>query len=201
MRSAVLFAVLLIPGLARSQGEAPSWPLLAQRMMAADTSVYAPPDLKRQIARHRERLMTGVSEAAARENHALSTQEYQAAAKARASQIVSALRNKQSFSETVYALGVLVHSVAMSYPPPAADSRAIEAAFRNRSTFFGYPAFALPERPSVFPAAPPAGSFTSAYDSAVTAGTRLFTWIWNGVGGDVSVVLQYPESKGPYGVR
>jgi hypothetical protein len=198
-KSLLLLITLFLASSAR--GQEGRWPLIAERMLAADATFYAPPDLKRQIAKNRDRFMAGVNDSSEAEKQGRTPSQYREAASSLAVRIVSAIRQKRSFADAVYMTGGLLHMVAMSYPPPGPDLKMIEGAWKARSAFQGYPDKPFGARAAVFPVPPSAASYQAAYDSAVTAGTRFLAWIWDGAGGDAAIARQYPESKGPYGVR
>ena len=65
--SSSLFAILSRSPLSSASARAAGWALADERRMAADAASYAPPDFKRQLAKHSRRLMQGVSDAAAGE--------------------------------------------------------------------------------------------------------------------------------------
>jgi len=176
---------------------APRWPLAVERLVAADAASYAPADMKRLLARRRDRFMQGVSDAYASEDGRRSPEQHRAAAARGARQVAQAIRDHQPFAQAFYELGGVVHELAESLPPrEAVDAKAI-----TRSTFLGYPAdpFADPEK--LVTARLAAGTTREAYDAALTLATRLFAWTWKRAGGDANVTKELPEVKGPYVVR
>jgi hypothetical protein len=173
------------------------WSVPDEARMAAEAASWAPPDFKRQLARHSRRLMQGVSDAAAAETGMRDAAAHRAAAARGARALAEAIREHTAFEEVVYQTGGIVHEFALALPPPAGAAADVPKTAR----FLGYPAepFVAPE---ILAAAPlPATTARERYDAAVTLSTRLLAWIWKAAGGDVSSVTQYPASKGPYAVR
>lgn len=177
------------------------WPLPLERLIAADAAFYAPPDLKRQLAKNRDRLMAGVTDARSGDRGGASPQRRAAAARA-ARNIAAGIRSRQPFADVAFAAGALVHEAAAAFPPPpgSGDDRALLGVAKT-ARFLGFPreAFAAPEALAALPLSDT--SARQAYDAAVTLSTRLLTWVWKQAGGDVSVAAQHPETKGPYVVR
>jgi hypothetical protein len=174
----------------------PRWPLVAERLMAADAASYAPPDMKRILARRRDRYMAGVSDAYAAENARRSRAEHLAAAARGARAIAQSIRDHHPFENAFYDLGGVVHELASALPPDGE----VDAKRLTSTRFLGFTPdpFADPETL----AAPVAAASTqAAYDVAVTQATRLFAWIWNRAGGDASIAKKFPQSNGPYVVR
>jgi len=170
------------------------WSVADEARMAAEAASWAPPDFKRQLARHSRRLMQGVSDAAAAETGTRDAAAHRAAAARGARALAEAIRRHAAFDEVVYQTGGIVHEFALALPPPAGTAANVPKAAR----FLGYPPepFAAPE---VLAAAPlSATTARDRYDAAVTLSTRLLAWIWKAAGGDASSVKQYPESKGPF---
>ena len=176
-----------------------AWPVTVEALMAADAASYAPPDLKRQLAKHRDRLMAGVKDAAAAETGERDAAAHRAAAVRGARALVKAIRQHVPFEKVAYEFGGVVHELAAASAPKGIDGASAVAAAKS-SAFLGYPArpFAEPEMLATFPAT---ASPRAAYDTSVTAATRLLAWIWKTSGGDASVTTKYPESEGPYVVR
>src|ERR1019366_4512203 len=166
--------------------------LADERRMAADAASYAPPEFKRQLAKHSRRLMQGVSDASAGE---IGTRDAAAARSARA--LAESIRRHTPFDEIAYQAGGIVHELAMAIQPGAAPTADTSSVAR----FLGFSAepFAAPEKLAA--AALPSGTPRECYDASVTLTTRLLAWIWKTAGGDASSVAQYPLSKGPYAVR
>src|SRR5512134_3322126 len=89
----------------------PAWPLSAELMIAADAARFAPPDFKRQLAKHRARLMAGVQAAATAETGTRDAAAHRAAAARAARQIAESIRRHVSFADVAYETGGLVHEV------------------------------------------------------------------------------------------
>jgi hypothetical protein len=197
----LLPAATALTALLFAPAHAPSaWPLQAELLMAADAASFAPPDFKRQLAKHRERLMAGVRDAAAGDPGARSQAEHRAAAARGARAVAKMIREHTPFAEVAYQCGGVVHEMAQAHPPPGEAAAA--GAVARSSSFLGYgpEPFADPERL----AAPPPSALASpraAFDTSVTLSTRLLAWIWKAGGGDASIVKKYPDSKGPFLVR
>ncbi len=173
------------------------WPLAAERLLAADAASYAPADMKRLLARRRERYMAGVSDAFAAEDGRRTPAQHRAAAARGARTIAQAIRDHEPFEQAFYDLGGVVHELAAALPPESeVDARGL-----TTSSFDGYTAdpFADPERLAA--AQLRSASTREAYDAVLTLSTRLFAWIWKRAGGDASAVSRFPESKAPYVVR
>lgn len=173
------------------------WSVADEARMAAEAASWAPPDFKRQLARHSRRLMQGVSDAAAAETGTRDAAAHRAAAARGARALAEAIRKHAAFDEVVYQTGGIVHELALALPPPAGSAADVSKTAR----FLGYTAepFAAPEILAATPL--PATTARERYDAAVTLSTRLLAWIWKAAGGDASSVTQYPASKGPYSVR
>ena len=193
--AACLAAVLFASG-ARA-AEPVRWSVADEARMAADASSFAPPDFKRQLARHSRRLMQGVSDAAAAEPGTRDATAHRAAAARRARALAEAIRRHAAFDEIVYQMGGIVHEFALALPPQGGAAGNAS----KISRFLGYPAepFAAPETLAAAPL--PATTARERYDATVTLSTRLFAWIWNAAGGDASIARQHPESKGPNSIR
>jgi len=177
-----------------------AWPLSAELRMAADAASFAPPDLKRQLAKHREKLMEGVRDAAAAETGKRDAAAHRAAAVRGAREIAAGIRKRMPFWDVAYQVGGIVHEIAMATAPVGlTEGAAVEAS--KRAIFRGFPAepFADPEK--LVSAPLPAADARTAWDTAVTLDTRLLAWIWKTAGGDARIVREYPEAKGPYVVR
>lgn len=191
----VSLAAALVLSAAAARGA--TWPEADERRMAADAASFAPPDFKRQLARHSRRLMQGVSDAAAAETGTRDAAAHRAAAARGARALAEAIRRHTAFDEVVYQTGGIVHELALALPPQAGPAADVSKTAR----FLGYPAepFAAPETLAAAPL--PATTARERYDAALTLSTRLLAWIWKAAGGDASSVTQYPASKGPYAVR
>ncbi|MFI5119549.1 MAG: hypothetical protein ACHQM4_04005 [Thermoanaerobaculia bacterium] len=199
MRCRPLLVSLAVSALALASApvRATGWALADERRMAADAASYAPPDFKRQLAKHGRRLMQGVSDASAGETGARDAAAHRAAAARGARALAESIRRHTPFDEIAYQAGGIVHEFAMAFQPAAAPGANTAAAAR----FFGYSPepFAAPERLAA--AALPSGTPRECYDASLTLTARLLAWIWKTAGGDASSVAQYPVSKGPYPVR
>ena len=190
--AAALMIVLLAPA---ARGAEPlRWSVADEARMAAEAASWAPPDFKRQLAKHSRRLMQGVSDAAAAETGTRDAAAHRAAAARGARALGEAIRRHTAFDEIAYQTGGIVHEFARALPPQGGTAADVSKTAR----FLGYPAepFAAPE--TLAAASLPAATARERYDAAVTLSTRLLAWIWKAAGGDVSFVKQYPESKGPY---
>ena len=190
---AALFALALSSAPARATG----WTLADERRMAADAASYAPPEFKRQLAKHSRRLMQGVSDASAGEIGTRDAAAHRAAAARGARALAESIRRHTPFDKIAYQAGGIVHELAMAIQPGAAPTADTSSVAR----FLGFSAepFAAPEKLAA--AALPSGTPRECYDASVTLTTRLLAWIWKTAGGDASSVAQYPLSKGPYAVR
>src|SRR5712692_734651 len=185
MRPRVAFAAFLL--LSAAARAVAAWPLSAELRMAADAASFAPPDLKRQLAKHRERLMTGVRDAAAAETGKRDAAAHRAAAARGARDIAAGIRKRTPFDDVAYQIGGIVHEIATAVVPPGlTEAAALEAA--KSCTFAGFSdePFADPEKLAA--ASLPAGDARAAWDTAVTLDTRLIAWIWKNAGGDASIV-------------
>jgi len=198
MRGRLLFISLATSfALSSASARATGWALADERRMAADAVSYAPPDFKRQIAKHSRRLMQGVSDAAAGESGTRDGTAHRAAAARGARTLAESIRRHTPFDEIAYQAGGIVHEFAMAYPPGAAPGAEASTGAR----FLGFPAepFAAPEKLAA--AALPSGTPRESYDASITLTARLLAWIWKSAGGDATSVAQYPVSTGPYAVR
>jgi len=159
--------------------------------MAAETASWAPPDFKRQLAKHSRRLMQGVADAAAAGQGTPGSAAQREAAARGARNLAAAIRRHEPFDAVAYAAGAIVHAVATAYAPAAFGAS-------GPSSFLGFPAepFAAPE--TLAAAKLPAATDEARRAAAITLGARLLAWTWKTAGGDASFVSQYPESKGPY---
>lgn len=167
------------------------WSVAEEARIAAEAASWAPPDFKRQLAKHSKRLMQGVADAAAGDRLAPRAPEHRAAAARGAHSIADGIRRHEAFSEIAYRAGALAHVAAMAYAPDAAGAA-------GPSPFAGFTAdpFAPPE--TLAGAALPSGTDAARRAAAVTLSARLLAWAWKNAGGDASIVAQYPETKGPY---
>lgn len=176
---------------------APRWPLLNERLIAADAASYAPPDLKRLVTRFRKRYMAGINDAVAAETHRRTPAEHRAAAARGARLAAAGVREHRKLEDVVYELGGVVHEAAAAFAPAAAFDPATLRG--SRFAGFGAAPFADPEKLAVEPL--PSSSPVEAHDAAVTLATRLFAWTWKTAGGDAGIVKEYPQGQGPYVVR
>jgi hypothetical protein len=188
--ASVLVFVLAAPG-ARA-AEPVRWSVADEARMAAEAASWAPPDFKRQLAKHSRRLVQGVADAAASERLAPGAPAHRDAAARGARALAAAIRRHDSFESVAYGAGAILHAAAMAYAPDAAP------ATPGASPFLGFPAnpFAAPE--TLAAAKLPTATAAERRAAAVTLSARLFAWTWKTAGGDASFVTQYPESKGPY---
>src|SRR5512140_3272990 len=187
--SALLAAALLAPA---ARGAEPArWSVADEVRMAAEAASWAPPDYKRQLAKHSRRLMQGVADAAAAERLAPGQPAHRDAAARGARSLAAAVRRHSSFADVAYDAGALLHAAAMAYAPDAAG-------VPGPSPFLGYPAdpFAAPE--TLAAAKLPAATGAERRAAAITLTVRLLAWTWKTAGGDASTVRLYPDSKGPY---
>jgi hypothetical protein len=207
-RAAALLALILgvaePPAVRAATPEPGSWPLSTELMIAADAASYAPPDLKRQLAKHRARLMAGVKDAAAADRGTRDVAARRAAAARGAREIAQAIRRHSSFADVAYEAGGLVHEIATAAWTsaggfPAADAAAAPKAGR----FLGYSATPSADPDLLAASLSPAkgAPASQAYDDAVTVSTRLLAWIWRTAGGDASITSKHPDSAGPYPIR
>jgi len=197
-----LLLPLLIAAGRGAAAEPARWPVPAAGLLAADAAACAPPDFKRMLARHPGRLMEGVRAGLAG-SPARDDAARRAALAAGTRRIARAILEHHPFADVAYEAGGLAAEAALLFPPAASDGNeaALVALARGGATFRGFPARPL-DAPETLVAAPlPAGTAREAYDSALTLSARLLAWIWNAAGGDASIALARPESKGPYPVR
>ena len=189
-------AAVFLAGAAHGSGPA-RWSVVDEGRMAADAASFAPPDFKRQLAKHGRRLMQGVSDAAAGETGKRDVAAHRAAAARGARALAESIRRHTAFDEVVYQAGGIVHELALVLPPRAGAGTETSKSAR----FLGYPPepFAPPE--VLAAAALPAATDRERYDAAVTLSTRLLAWIWKTAGGDASAVAKNPAAKGPYAIR
>ena len=196
MRDRLLLVSLAAALLAPAAAAAPParWSVADEARIAAEAASWAPPDFKRQLAKHSRRLMQGVSDAAAAETGTRDAAAHRAAAARGARALAEAIRRHIAFDEVAYQTGGIVHEFALALPPQGAAAADVSKSAR----FLGYPGepFAAPE--TLAAAALPTANARERYDAAVTLSTRLLAWIWKTAGGDASCVKQYPEAKGPY---
>lgn len=188
--AAALACALLAP--AARAAEAVRWSVGDEARMAAEAASWAPPDFKRQLAKHSRRLMQGVADAAAADRLEPGAASHRDAAAGGTRALAAAIRRHVSFDSVAYQAGAILHAAAMAYapdaPPPALPA----------SAFLGFPPepFAAPE--TLAGARLPAASAAERRAAAVTLAARLFAWTWKTAGGDASFVTRYPDSKGPY---
>jgi hypothetical protein len=190
---AAAFALVLLSPATRA-AEPARWSVADEARIAAEAASWAPPDFKRQLAKHSRRLMQGVSDAAAAGTGTRDAAAHRAAAARGAHALAAAIRRHMAFDEVAYQTGAIVHELALALPPPGGTA----TDFSKTARFLGFPAepFAAPETLAAAPL--PAATARERYDAAVTLSSRLLAWIWKTAGGDASIVKKYPESKGPY---
>lgn len=180
-----------------------TWPLKAELFIAADALSYAPPDLKRQLVRHRAMLMEGLRDAHETETYKRDEAGHIAAAARGARALATAIRGHARFSDVAYQLGGIVHELAVAnFPagPPPADAVTLITASK-KSAFLGFPAQPFRDPDALLALPLPQGTPRQAFDRTATQALRLLAWIWKTAGGDASITSQYPESKGPYVIR
>jgi hypothetical protein len=193
MRRPALLAALAFlaaaPG-ARAAGPVP-WSVADEARIAAEAASWAPPDFKRQLAKHSRRLMQGVADAAAADGLPPGDPAHRAAAAKGTRTLAAAIRRHSAFADVAHDAGAIVHAAAMAYAPDAPGAK-------GPSPFLGFPAdpFAAPE--TLAAAKLPAATAAQRRAAAVTLAARLLAWTWKTAGGDASIVTQYPEAKGPY---
>ena len=204
MRARPLALVLpvLLAAWDSAAGEAARWPVPAVGLMAADAAASAPPDFKRMLAKHRDRLMEGVRAGLAA-SPARAAAERRSALAAGTRRVAQSIRDHRPFAEVAYEAGGLVAEVSLLFPPagPGTGEADLVALARSGASFRGYPLRPFDAPETLVSAALPAGTPREAYDSGLTLSARLLAWIWNTAGGDASAAAARPESKGPYPVR
>jgi hypothetical protein len=178
----------------------PAWPANVERLMALDAAVHAPPDLKRQLVKHRDRLLDGVGDAVSDETGTRDRAAHLAAAAQGARLLGAGIRQHRRFEDVAYEMGGIVHELAAAIPPPPAGEAALRETSR-RATFLGFSPDPFRDPRSLVSLPLPSSSAREAFDAVVTHATRLAAWAWKAAGGDASVALTLPESKGPYVVR
>ena len=199
---ALLVPLALLAAAPSPAAEVARWPLPAAAVMSADAAVNAPPDLKRQLVRHRTRLMEGVKAGLA-SSPARDAAARRAALASGARRIAQAIRDHRRFEDVAFEVGGLVAEAALLCGPPGPEPLDGDLIYfaSERSVFRGFTARPF-DAPETLVAAPlRTDNPREAYDSGVTLATRLLAWIWNAAGGDASIALARPESKGPYPVR
>jgi hypothetical protein len=161
----------------------------AQAGAEALLSGHAPPDLKRQLVKHRDRLMQGVADAVAADDASRDAAARRAAAVRGARAIAQRIREHAKFGDIAYEIGGLVHECAAIEGLPGTAPR--------QSTFAGFPKDPFRDPEALLSVR--VGS--DRWEAALTRATRLMTWLWKSAGGDASLAARLPESKGPYVVR
>lgn len=200
MRRLPLVLVLSIAAARELSGaEPPAWGLAVEALMAADAASYAPPDLKRQLVKHRDQLMAGVKTALEAEARPRDAAVHRATAARGARSIAQRIRGHEPFADIAYEVGGLVHELAAADPPHASGAELQRAA--RSASFLGYSAAPFAEPEAILSAPLPSASTRDAYDASLTRATRLLAWIWKASGGDASIVKKFPETKGGYGIR
>jgi hypothetical protein len=196
-RQPLLVSLAALFVLAAPSARGTEWAVADERRMAADAASFAPPDFKRQLAKHSRRLIQGVTDAAAGEAGTRDAAAHRAAAVRGARALAEAIRRHAPFDEIAYQAGGVVHELARAQAPRSAVPAGTSASARFLG-FSGEP-FAAPE--TLAAATLPSATARDRYDAAVTLTTRLLAWVWKTAGGDASSVTQYPAAKGPYVVR
>ncbi len=194
---ACLSAVLVAPA------QAARWPLPAELLVGADAAALAPPDFKRQLVKHRDRLMAGIRDAAEADSGKTDAASHRAAAARLARKMATAIRGRTPFGDVAFLAGGLVHEAAEAARlSGGADPQELLRASK-RSRFLGYSSapFADPDALAAGILLSPRATPGEVYDAAVTVSTRLLAWVWKSAGGDASIVTRYPESGGPYPLR
>jgi hypothetical protein len=170
--------------------------------MAADAASNAPPDFKRQLVKHRTRLMEGVKAGLAA-SPARDAAGRRAALASGARKIAQAIRDHRRFEDVAWEAGGLVAEASLLCGPPGPEPLDGDLLYfaSERSVFRGFTARPF-DAPETLVAAPlRTDNPREAFDSGVTLSARLLAWIWNAAGGDASAALARPEAKGPYRVR
>lgn len=201
MRTLAFLFPLLLAGSAAA-GEIARWPVTAAALMAADAAGNAPPDFKRQLAKHRTRLMEGVKAGLAA-SPARDAAGRRAALASGARKIAQAIRDHRRFEDVAYEAGGLVAEASLLCGPPGPERFESDLLYfaSERSSFRGFTSRPF-DAPETLVAAPlRTDNPREAFDSGVTLSARLLAWIWNAAGGDASAALARPEAKGPYRVR
>lgn len=175
--------------LATSGTAAPAATPSPEVMLAADAAVYAPPDLKHQLVRNRARLMQGVADAVAAESGKRDAAGHKAAATRVAREIAKRIRSHARFADVAYEVGGLVHECAAMEGVPAAPP--------TSALFAGYTADPFRDPDTLFAVR----EGTPRWDAALTRATRLLAFVWKAAGGDASIALRMPVTKGPWPVR
>jgi hypothetical protein len=172
--------------------------------MGADAAAKVPSDFKRQLVKHRQRLMTGIRDAASAETGTRDAAAHRAAAARAARSLAAGIRAHRPFSDVAWEAGGIVHESAAAALLEAgvADASGLARAAK-RARFLGYTAtpFAEPELLAGSAPALPGAAPEAVYDDALTTATRLLAWVWKAAGGDASITSRYPVSGGPYVVR
>ncbi len=196
-------AAAFLSALLAAPAPAADWPLRAELLVGVDAAALAPPDFKRQLVKHRDRLMAGIRDASASRSRGGDAAAHRAAAASLARKAAAAIRGRTPFDDVAALAGGIVHEAALAaLLASGAEPGELERASR-RARFLGYTArpFADPEDLASGVGLAPGASPSDVYDGAVTTATRLLAWVWKNAGGDASIVGKYPESKGPYVLR
>lgn len=114
---AIVAAALLAP-----PGRAAAWTPATQQSMVTWAARIAPPDLRRQIARHEDELRAGVlapftDEAPQRHVAEPAAGELRATIVAETARAIEMIRSHRRFEEIVFQLGVVSHFVADAHNP------------------------------------------------------------------------------------
>lgn len=199
MGASLAIALFLLASPAPRDG----WPLSAELLVGADAAALAPPDFKRQLVKHRERLMAGIRDAAEADSRRNDAPAHRAAAARQARKIAAAIRGRTPFEDVAFMAGGLVHETAEAGRLSGGADAGELARASKRARFLGYSSapFADPEILAAGIPLSPGATPGAVYDAAVTVSTRLLAWVWRNAGGDASIVTKYPESGGPYPLR
>ena len=149
----LILAALLLAGLGASTAFA--WTPATQVTIGENAASISPPDLTRQIARHREAFRRGLLspfEAAPQKAHVKNPSgggELDSSVKRATERAVAAIKTHQPFAEVVYQLGIVAHFVAdASNPMNTSDEDSAESTYFN--DYLRYIEAARPRFPIVF---------------------------------------------------
>ncbi len=187
--SALLVTALFACGRAPA-AEPARWPVAEEGRLAAEAAGWAPPDFKRQLAKHSGALMRAVAEAASVERLAPRAAAHRVAAAKEARALAAGIRRHESFEIAARHAGAIVHAAAMAYAPDRGAS--------GPSAFLGFGPQPFGEPESIAAEPLPAATDAERRAAALTLSARLLAWAWKTAGGDASFVSTYPAAKGPY---
>ena len=199
MGTSLALAIFLLASPAPRAG----WPLPAELLVGADAAALAPPDFKRQLVKHRDRLMAGIRDAAEADTGKTDAAAHRGAAARLARKMAAAIRGRTPFEDVAFLAGGLVHETAEAARLSGGADPGELLRASKRARFLGYSStpFADPDALGAGLPLSPGATPGSVYDVAVTVSTRLLAWVWKTAGGDASVVTRYPDSGGPYPLR